>query len=129
MTGRKYFPNNWQRYKDAPDDMFMPHTYEEIMDYKIGGWSLPSNINCIIREEHVLTGKIKEHVYQRAHAASNKIKQLLERDDTEFMVCTSENIHYISQIPLDDYEDDDDERQDSEETGWSINQRSEQSSL
>jgi hypothetical protein len=115
MSGRKYFPNNWQRYKDAPDEMFMTHTYEEIMDYKIGGWSLPSNINCIIREEHVLTGRVKEYVYQRSHAAENKIKQLLERDDIEFTICTPENIHYVSQLPLDDYDFDDDERQNSEE--------------
>ena len=56
MSGRKKdFPNNWKRYKDAPDDMFMNHTFDEIMDYKIGVWQLPSSIHCIIREEHFLT--------------------------------------------------------------------------
>ena len=42
MSGRrkKYFPNNWQKFKDAPDEMFMPHTYVEVMDYKIAGWEL-----------------------------------------------------------------------------------------
>ena len=56
----KYFPNNWQRYKNAPDDMFMPHTFAEIMTYKIAGWELPDNVYCIIREKNLQTKKIKD---------------------------------------------------------------------
>ena len=115
MSGRKKdFPNNWQRYKDAPDDMFMDHTFDEIMNYKIGGWQLPSSVHCIIREEHILTGKIKEYVYQRPHAAENKVRQLLERPEIEFTVCTPDQIHFVSQLPSDDdYENDNDEQKDS----------------
>tara|TARA_Y100000401_G_scaffold2003_1_gene1460 strand:- start:247 stop:591 length:345 start_codon:yes stop_codon:yes gene_type:complete len=114
MSGKKYFPNNWQQYKDAPDDMFMNHTFDEIMNYKIGGWQLPSSVNCIIREEHIITGKVKEYVYQRSHAAESKVKQLLQRDDIEFTVCTPDQIHFVSQLTTDDdYEDDNDEQKDS----------------
>ena len=108
MSGKKYYPNNWQRYKDAPDDMFMNHTFDEIMEYKIGGWQLPSSVHCIIREEHIVTGKVKEYVYQRSYAAENKVKQLLERPEIEFTVCTPDQIHFVSQLPIDD-EDDTDE--------------------
>ena len=34
MSG-KYYPNNWQEYKDAPDEMFERHTFEEIMSWKV----------------------------------------------------------------------------------------------
>ena len=44
----KEFPNNWKAYKDAPDDMFEPHTFEEVMDWKVAGWELPSSGNCLI---------------------------------------------------------------------------------
>jgi hypothetical protein len=64
MTGKKYFPNNWQRYKNAPDSMFHQHTFEEIMNFKINGWELHDNVACIIREQNTRTGKVKEHVYQ-----------------------------------------------------------------
>ena len=51
MSGkRKEFPNNWQKFKDAPDDLFHQHTFDEIMDWRVGAWELPSNISCLIRK-------------------------------------------------------------------------------
>ena len=52
MSG-KYYPNNWEHYKDAPDEMFEPHTFEEVMSWKVAGWELPSSVCCIIRAETV----------------------------------------------------------------------------
>jgi hypothetical protein len=51
MSGKRkpYFDNNWQEYKDAPDDMFHTHTFEEVMSWKVGGWELPSSVCCVIR--------------------------------------------------------------------------------
>ena len=116
MSGKrkKYFPNNWQKFKDAPDEMSMPHTYVEVMDYKIAGWELPSNVSCLIREENVKTRKVKEYVYQRQHAAEKKVAELMHKEDVEFTVCTSENIHFVSNLDIEDYEDEypDDERED-----------------
>tara|TARA_B100000035_G_scaffold34347_1_gene26040 strand:- start:301 stop:633 length:333 start_codon:yes stop_codon:yes gene_type:complete len=106
MSGRKYFPNNWQKFKDAPDELFMPHTYDEIMDYKIAAWELPSNVCCVIRESDLETKKVKEYVYQRKSAAENKVKQLMHKDGIEFTVCTPEQIHFVSQLDIDDYEND-----------------------
>ena len=40
MSG-KYYPNNWQQYKETPDDFFVPHTFEELMIQILG--VLPSN--------------------------------------------------------------------------------------
>ena len=104
MSGKKYFPNNWQKFKDAPDDMFMPHTFEEVMDWKIAAWELPSNISCMIREADLKTKKVTEHVYQRSHAAQNKVRQLMAKTGVEFTVCTPEHIHFVSEHPIDDYE-------------------------
>jgi len=107
MSGkRKYFPNNWQKFKDAPSSMFHPHTFEEVMDWKIASWELPSNVNCVIREKNIKTFKVKEHVYQRQHAAEAKVTELLNKEDTEFTVCTSENIHFVSTHDIDHNDDD-----------------------
>ena len=105
MGSKKYFPNNWQKFKDAPEELFMPHTYEEIMDYKIQAWELPSNICCLIREADLKTKQVKEYVYQRRSAAEKKVKQLMGKDGIEFTVCTPEQIHFVSQLDIDDYED------------------------
>ena len=105
MSGKKYFPNNWQKFKDAPDDLFMPHTFNEIMDFKIAAWELPSNVCCVIRESDLETKKVKEYVYQRKSAAENKVKQLMQKDGIEFTVCTPEQIHFVSQLDITDYED------------------------
>ena len=59
MSGKKrYYPNNWQEYKDSDDDMFDTHTFEELMTWKVGGWELPSSVACIIRVSDVNTGKV-----------------------------------------------------------------------
>jgi hypothetical protein len=104
MTGKKkpYFPNNWQEYKDAPDDMFHSHTFEEIMEWKVGGWELPSSISCVIRVRNVNTFKTKEYVYQKSAAARDKIYALAENPDLEITICDHNAIHFLSQADNDD---------------------------
>jgi len=111
MSGRKYFPNNWQKFKDAPDELFVPHMFCEVMDWKVAAWELPSNVCCLIREENLETKKVKEYVYQRAGAAEKKVAQLMKTDGIEFTVCTPEQIHFVSQLDIEDYEDQDDDEQ------------------
>ena len=113
MSGRKYFPNNWQKFKDAPDEMFVPHMFVEVMDWKVAAWELPSNICCMIREENLETKKVKEYVYQRHAAAEKKVAQLMKKDGIEFTVCTPEQIHFVSQLNIEDYEEGDDEQEDA----------------
>ena len=88
---RNYYPNNWQQYKDSPDDMFINHTYEEFMDWKIEGWYLPSSVSCIIRVEE-FDGTISEYAYQTQGHAKRKIKQLV-KDRRDFVICDNESIH------------------------------------
>ena len=78
---KPYFHNNVEAIRNAPDeafcdpDMGLPF-FDELMDWKCGGYQLPASVLCMIRE-HKPNGKIKEHIYQRRHAANKKIKQLL----------------------------------------------------
>jgi hypothetical protein len=98
MSGKKkkpYFPNNWREYYDADPEMFLPHTYLEVMDWKVAGWQLPSSVNCIIRTTDLATKKVKEHVYKRQSAADNKIVQLLNTKTHEFTVVTHDAQHYV----------------------------------
>lgn len=92
----KYFPNNWKEYHDAPDDMFIPHTFEEIMTWKVAGWEIPSSVYCIIRATNRKTGKVKEYVYQRRSDAHVKVAKLLNAMEDEIAICDHESIHYIT---------------------------------
>ena len=87
---KKYFPNNWEKYKQRPDDFFQSIDFLDFMIWKCEGWELPSYVCCLIREEDCANGKVKvrEHVYQKAHAAKNKIKQLFSQPHTTCMVVT-----------------------------------------
>jgi len=96
MANRKYYPNNWQEYKDADDDMFHEHTFEEIMSWKIAGWELPSSVCCIIRASNLETKKVKEYVYQKRSAAQAKVDQLINEPNTEFTVVDHESIHFLT---------------------------------
>jgi len=102
MARKEYFPNNWQDYKDTPDSDFIPHTFEEVMSWKVGGWELPSSVCCVIRVTDVETKKISEHVYQKRSAAQKKVDQLLNTPNIEFTVADHEAIHHLSAAPTDD---------------------------
>ena len=51
MKRRKYYPNNWQAIKDTPAKWFPPLEYDELEEWKIHGYVLPSSIFGIIRSE------------------------------------------------------------------------------
>jgi hypothetical protein len=85
MSGKPYYPNNWEAYKEAPDEMFEPHTFEEVMSWKVAGWELPSSVCCIIRAE--TKGKVKEFVYQSQHAAKEKVRKSNGRRRTLNLQC------------------------------------------
>lgn len=97
MSGKKnYFPNNWQEYKDAEDSDFIPHTFEEIMSWKVGGWELPSSVCCVIRTTDLKTKKIKEFTYQKPGMAQRKVEELMSNPSIEFTVCEHDAIHHLS---------------------------------
>ena len=107
MSGkREYFPNNWQEFKDAPDEVFQQHSFEEVMDWKVAGWELPGSVACIIRV-HNADGKVKEHVYQREHAAQEKVRKLMKTPHIEFTVCNHDSINHIIMGPFEDELNDD----------------------
>jgi hypothetical protein len=96
MSGKKkYFDNNWQEYKDAPDELFEQHTFEEVMSWKVAGWELPSSVVCIIRVTDPETRKVSEHVYRQRAAAQRKVSELMDSADREFVVCDHESIHLL----------------------------------
>tara|TARA_Y100001963_G_scaffold145121_1_gene218268 strand:- start:1338 stop:1658 length:321 start_codon:yes stop_codon:yes gene_type:complete len=100
---RRYLPNNWQQYKDAPDDMFIDHTYEEFFDWKVNGWQLPSSVVCILRVEDPNTGQIKEHTYQRMGAAKRRIDSIMKEGKKNLVICDVEAIHNLKVKPPDTY--------------------------
>ena len=92
MTKKKpYYHNNWQLYKDSDESMFIPHEFEEFMEWKLGGWELPSSVCCIIRESDPKTKKVKEHVYSKPQFAIKKINKLMEKG-IEFTICDEEQV-------------------------------------
>ena len=103
---KPYYPNNWKEYKDAHDSFFIPITFEEFMDWKIAGWEMQPGITCMIRETNKRTGKVKEYVYAREHAAKNKARQIMDVGESEFIVCTPSQIHFMEpELDYDPFED------------------------
>jgi len=54
------------------------------------------------------TGKVKEIVYQRDHAAEEKMRRLMRTPDIEVTVCNHDSIHHIIMKSTDELEDEDD---------------------
>ena len=95
MAKKKYFPNNWQAFKDQPEQFFVPLDFEDFMDWKINGWEIPSSIACIIREQNIKTGKVTEHVYSRLSNANKRANKIMKEGKSEFLVCTHDDIGHI----------------------------------
>ncbi len=106
MTKKKkpYFHNNVEAIRKAPAEYFVPIPYDEFMDWKVGGWELPSSCDYLIRERSLKTGKVKEYVYQRPAAAKKKLEERMESGEFEFTVCNHDSVHFLTP-KMEDYDD------------------------
>lgn len=93
---KKYFRNNWSKWKAVPDEFFEPIDFDEIMEWKVAGWELPMDVVCLIRATNKDTKKVKEFVYKQRKAADNRIKQLTQDQKLELCITTHEAQHYLS---------------------------------
>ena len=91
MSGnRKYYPHNVERIQDAPDEIFEPLDFEEVMDWRVCSWELPSSVACVIRCENASTGKITEFTYQQHKSATKKLDLLTQDPDNTVTIATQE---------------------------------------
>ena len=102
---KPYFHNNVEAIREAPDEYFIPIPFDELMDWKICGYEIPSSVNCIIRERSLKTGKVKEYVYERTGAAENKLKKMMGEGVSEITTATHESIHHLTPRYEEDYDD------------------------
>ena len=92
---KKYYPNNWQQFKDQPDEFYLPIEYDIFLDWKLNGWEIPSSVACIIREQNIETGKVKEWVYDRMSNANKRCKKIMQEGVSEFVVCTRDDLAHM----------------------------------
>ena len=92
---RPDFPNSFDAIQEADSSFFEPCPYEDLMDWKVGGWELPGNVDCIIRAEDVQTKKIKEHVYRTQKGAENCIKRYARDARHNVTIADSDAISYF----------------------------------
>ena len=95
---KKEFPNNYNMIKNCPAEWFEPIEFVTFMHWKIDGWEMPKEYHCMIRARNHRTNKVTEHVYKSGAAAKKKVKELIAGAETEFTVCTHNDIQHL--IPL-----------------------------
>ena len=105
MSG-KYYPHNWDVIKDAPDDFFEPCSWEEFFEWKLCAWEIPSSVSCILRAEHIDTGAITEHVYQKPKSAQKRLIKYLQDGEHEVTICNSDSIHLVKVATNDEADED-----------------------
>lgn len=94
---KKYFPNKWSKYKKIPSEKFTQIPFGKFMAYRVGGYDIPEDVSCIIRQEDILTGKIKEYVYKTDLGAKKKLDKIMneEIDPSNITICDAHRIHYL----------------------------------
>ena len=104
MTKKKrYFPNKCKILRNVPAEMFESIEFDEFMDWKMQGWEIPDEVLCIIRESEPKTGKVREYVYKREHAAKKKADDIM-KSGNHFVLCTANQLHLMK--PTEDWADD-----------------------
>lgn len=93
---KQYYPNNFDAIASAPDDAFVPCTYGEFVDWRLTNWSIPSSVICIVRAEHKDTGRIREHVYVKAHAANKRLLKYMQDGNYRVTVADHESISLVA---------------------------------
>ena len=99
---QKYYPNNWAVIQAAPAEMFPDIVFDQFMEWKVEGWEIPSSVYCIIRTQHLDTGKVKEYVYQRPEFARKKVRKLMKEGEVDISIATHDAIHFVYPEPDDD---------------------------
>jgi len=102
---KPYFPNNYDAVAAAPAEWFMPLEFDDFMNWKIGGYQLPSSINCIIREKRMDTGEVTEYVYQTARHGRRKAEQIMSEGVSELTICTDAEVHHLHPQYIPEYDD------------------------
>lgn len=95
MSKRKYYPNKWRQIQSIPAKYFDNIDYEDFMDWKLGGYEIPDNVLCLIRDRNLKTNKVTEHVYKQSPAAMKLIDKLAYVGDSEITVCTHNAVAHI----------------------------------
>ena len=95
---KKEFPNNYDLIAKSPASWFEPIDYDTFMHWKIDGWEMPTECHCMIRARNHKTNKVREYIYKSSSAAKRKVKELIEGEQSEFVVCTHNDIQHL--IPL-----------------------------
>ena len=79
----------------CPAEWFEPIDFVTFMSWKIDGWEMPTEYHCMIRARNHKTNKVTEHVYKSGAAAKKKVKELIAGAETEFTVCTHNDIQHL----------------------------------
>ncbi len=91
----KYFPNKWKKYADIPADRFQPLYYEDVMEWKVAGWELPTDVACVIRARNLENSKVTEHVYKRMSYAENNGRRDRDVEESELISCAEWGLYYV----------------------------------
>ena len=62
----------------------------------MGGYEIPDNVVCLIRDRNLKTNKVTEHVYKQSPAAHKLIKKLAHKGDSELTICTHNAVAHIA---------------------------------
>ena len=100
MSKRKYYPNKVKQIQAIPSNHFESIDFEDLMDWKLGGYELPEGVVCLLRERNLKTNKVSEYTYMQMSAAKRRTHKILEHGDSELTICTHTQVAHIDATTL-----------------------------
>ena len=100
MSNRKYYPNKVKQIQALPSKHFESIDFEDLMDWKLGGYELPEGVVCLLRERNFKTNRVSEYTYQQMSAAKRRTHKILKQGDSELTICTHTQVAHIDATNL-----------------------------
>ena len=102
---KPYDHNNVDAIQGCPHEWFEAIPFDQFLDWRVYYHELPSSVACIIREQNVSTGKVKEYVYKRHKSAQKKVRQIMDKGESIITFALEDEVHCLEPIETEPYDD------------------------
>ena len=102
---KPYHHHNVEAIQGCPHEWFQAIPFDQFLDWRVDYHELPSSVACIIREQNITTGKVKEYVYKQHKAAQKKVRKIMDEGDSIITFALEDEVHYLEPIVMESYDD------------------------
>ena len=97
---RKYFPNEWKKWKDRPAEAYVSLPFDLFYEMKVMGYMLDEETYCIFRLRNINTGRITEKAYKSKKHALSYLENAVIAGRHQITMVTDDDIKHYDPLQM-----------------------------